>query len=162
MSIIDQWEQAKKNRKRKRCTRTIPENIPEGWLLVHNDYPPGHQYFNYWLQKPSDLLLAPCDCGWSPFAHYHENSVTRKAYHEACRAKTQANVDRRERERREAMTPEDLVAEAQHRREIEEEFRRMRENTERMVEEGKKRAEHQRAAEVMAHESSGPVKRLSP
>jgi hypothetical protein len=55
---------------------------------------------------------------------YHENPVTRKAYHEACRAKTQANLERWERERRGAMTPEDLAAEEQRRREIEEKVRR--------------------------------------
>jgi hypothetical protein len=53
----------------------LPETIPPGRVLVHNQvYPvaqdPGTRGSRYWLQPPSDRLEV-CDCGWASHLGQH-------------------------------------------------------------------------------------------
>jgi hypothetical protein len=57
---------------------TVPRKLPaNGRVIVHNRVQPvridqchGENGFRVWTQNPSNILLAPCGCGWSGLPHY--------------------------------------------------------------------------------------------
>jgi len=61
---------------------SLPESVPSGWVLVHNNVYPvarkvGERGSRSWLYPPDLEKLEVCDCGWAPELgeHYRVRAV---------------------------------------------------------------------------------------